>query len=164
MTRTDELDVATDAGDFDAFVRSAEPRIRRSLCAGFGRETGRAATSEALSYGWEHWDKVRTMENPVGYLYAAGRNAARRITRADRRRRDRRSEPGDEGRSPWVEPRLETALMSLSERERMSVVLVHGYEWTLGEVAELSGISKGSIQKYLERGMRKLERRMGVKQ
>ena len=30
------------------------------------------ATAEALAWGWEHLDRLRTMENPAGYLYRVG--------------------------------------------------------------------------------------------
>jgi DNA-directed RNA polymerase specialized sigma24 family protein len=36
------------------------------------------------------------------------------------------------------------------------VVLVHGFDWTLGEVAELCGVRVTSVQNHLERGLAKL--------
>jgi hypothetical protein len=49
-----------------------------ALAAAAGIEAGREATAEALAYGWEHWDRVGSMENPVGYLYRVGRSKARK--------------------------------------------------------------------------------------
>jgi DNA-directed RNA polymerase specialized sigma24 family protein len=89
------------------------------------------------------------MENPVGYLYKVGRNKARR-------RMSRRA-PVFAGETvvgiPDIEPGLPAALDRLSERQRVVVVLVHSYQWTLAEVAELLGLSKSSVQNHLERGM-----------
>ena len=36
--------------EFEAFVRSAEPRLRRALVAAYGFEDGRDAAAEALAY------------------------------------------------------------------------------------------------------------------
>ena len=38
--------------------------------------------SGALAYGWQHWDRIGAMANPVGYLFRVGQSAAR----TDRRR------------------------------------------------------------------------------
>ena len=59
---------------FTRFAEEAEPRLRLALCSGFGRQVGLEAAEDALVYGWEHWDRVKGMENPVGYLYAVGWN------------------------------------------------------------------------------------------
>ena len=48
------------------------------------------------------------------------------------------------------------------EQQRVTVFLVHGHEWSMTEVAILLGVSKGTVQKHLERGMEKLRRKLGV--
>ena len=53
-------------------------------------------------------------------------------------------------------------LAGLSDRERVAVVLMNGFEWSLAEVAELLGVSKSTVQTYAERGMAKLRAGMGV--
>jgi RNA polymerase sigma factor (sigma-70 family) len=63
---------------------------------------------------------------------------------------------------PWVEPGLPAALRGLPEQQRVSVYLVYGHEWSLAEVASFLGVSKGSVQKHVERAMEKLRRKMGV--
>jgi hypothetical protein len=55
--------------DFTEFARVAEPRLRVALRAAFGIESGREATAEVLAFAWEHWDRVRQKDNPVGYLW-----------------------------------------------------------------------------------------------
>jgi RNA polymerase sigma factor (sigma-70 family) len=61
-----------------------------------------------------------------------------------------------------VEPGLPAALAGLSELQRQSVWLVHGFEWSLTETAELLGISMSSVRKHVERGEGKLRRALGV--
>ena len=64
------------ADSFTDFVRQVEPRLRHALCAAFGSDRGREATADALAFGWEHWDRIRTMENPAGYLFGCGQEPA----------------------------------------------------------------------------------------
>ena len=144
-----------DDEEFAAFMREAEPRLRRALVAAFGSQRGRDATAEGLAWGWENWSRVREMQNPVGYLYRVGRSRTRERRRPIVFGRDDAPEP-------WVEPHLAPALASLSERQRLAVVLVHGFGWTLREVAELTGIKVTSVQNHAERGLRRLRAALGV--
>jgi len=57
-----------------------------------------------------------------------------------------------------VEPALVPALKSLTDRQRAAVVLVHGFGWTIREVAELTGTKVTTVQNHLERGLGKLRR------
>jgi len=109
---------------FTEFVVAYETRLRQALMAACGGERGRDAACDALSYGWEHWDRVRPMDNPVG-------------------------------------PELPGALGDLSERQRVVVVLVHGYGWTQVEVSVLLGLSRSSVRNHLERAIASLRRSIG---
>ncbi|HEY5650881.1 MAG TPA: nuclear transport factor 2 family protein [Acidimicrobiia bacterium] len=59
---------------FTRYFEEAEPRLRVALGAALGQDRGRDATSEALAFGWENWDRLEQMENPIGYLYRVGRS------------------------------------------------------------------------------------------
>ena len=50
----------------------------------------------------------------------------------------------------------------MSERQRLAVMLVYGYDWTHAEVADLMGVSLSTVQQHAERGMSKLRRAIGV--
>lgn len=145
------------ADSFIWFVKDAEPRLRHALCAAFGRERGRDATAHALAYGWEHWERVEKMDNPIGYLWGVGRNQARSFARAV----VVLPEPPPEV-LPWVEPGLPAALSRLSERQRVVVMLTCGLDWSYAEVAALLGVSKSTVQTQVERGLARLRRAMGV--
>jgi len=144
------------ADSFTEFVRKAEPRLKVALCSAFGADAGLEATADALAYGWENWDRVAAMPNPVGYLWGVGRNQARR-----HKQRIVLYEV-DSQALPDVEPGLPAALTALSERQRLAVMLVHCFGWSLGEVAQLSGVSKTTVQNHVERGMAKLRKALGV--
>ncbi len=143
---------------FTAFVVKNESNLRHSLCATLGSQLGYETTAEALAYGWEHWDRIAGMDNPAGYLYKVGRDRGRRQLR--------RKSPvfalPDAGTFPMVEPSLPQALSALSERQRVAVVLVHSFQWSLAEVADHLGVAKGTVQKHLERGLRNLRKELGV--
>lgn len=145
---------------FTRFVEAHEVKLRGALIASLGSEVGREATAEALAYGWEQWDRVSGLENPIGYLYRVGRNRGSRLHRGRRVGLP----PSDVAGEPWVEPGLPAALASLPERQRVVVWLLHSVDWSMSEVAELLGISKSSVQRHAERGMGKLRRKMGVQE
>lgn len=145
---------------FTEFVRETEPRLKVALSAAFGPELGVEATAHALAYGWEHWDRVKELDNPAGYLWGVGRNHALRLTTQSRRLAVFDSVPA--ATLPWVEPALPAALGRLTERQRVCVLLVKGLGWTFTEAADLLGIAVPSVQKHVDRGMAHLRRELGV--
>lgn len=149
-------------GSFTNFVEEAGWRIQAGLAASFGRQAGADAAADALAYGWEHWDRIATMENPAGYLFEVGRDRARR---AQRRLVSVPSGQLDlvpaQDLAPMVEPGLGAALAVLSDRQRAVVMLVHGAGWNLNEVAELLDLNRGSVKQHLDRGMAKLRSSLG---
>lgn len=142
---------------FEEFARTTGPRLRAGLVAAYGPEDGADAASEALSYGWRHWDRVGVMDNPAGYLYRVGQSAARRAVR--RPRFLPAPAPAD---LPHFEPGLLPALESLSEQQRVCVVMIHGFGWGQTEVAELFDISPSSVRTHLARGLARLREALEV--
>lgn len=141
--------------DFEAFVKEAEPRLSRALAAAYGFEDGRDATAEALAYAFEHWDRLQHIANLPGYLFRVGQ------TRGRRRRQPVLFAVADTDDHSF-EPGLPAALAGLTQRQRVAVVLVHGYGYTLREVAELTGIRQTTVQNHLNRGLARLRSTLGV--
>jgi DNA-directed RNA polymerase specialized sigma24 family protein len=143
------------ARDFEAFVIATQPRLSRALAAAYGFEDGRDATAEAFAYAFEHWAELQHVANLPGYLFRVGQTRSRRrrspvlfaVAEADEHR---------------FEPALPTALASLTERQRLAVVLVHGYGYSLREVSELTGIKLTTVQNHLTRGLARLRAKLGV--
>lgn len=144
---------------FHAFFAAAEPKLRRALVARHGLEHGREATVDALTYGWRHWARVGAMDNPLGYLYRVGANSVRRGPVLIELEGDMAAAVGGE---PWVEPALAAGLDGLSEPQRMAVLLRHGFEWSMPEIAELLDVSVSTVRSHLERGMDKLRSALEV--
>ena len=146
-----------DAESFTAFVEMVEPRLRRAFVALYGPGVARDATSEALVYAWEHWERIREMDSPVGFLYRVGQSRSRKL-----RRRPPLFPNPPRSHEPWVEPALTAALGELSDKQRVTVVLMHCFAWTMSEVAELLGVGLTTVQKHEERAMVKLRRELEV--
>jgi DNA-directed RNA polymerase specialized sigma24 family protein len=142
---------------FEPFVADAEPRLRRALCSTFGPTVGREAAVDALAYGWEHWARVSTMANPVGYLYRVGFTAGRRAVR----QLPRVGSTARVDHDLVIEPKLDEALRRLSPQQRAAVVLVHGYGYSLQEVADVLELKRTSVQNHVERAMARLRISIG---
>ena len=139
--------------EFERFFSEVEPRLRRALVAACGFERGREAAAEALGWAWEHWGRLQHVQNKLSYLFKVGQSRSRT-----------RREPIDfvsiEYSAPWVEPGLGPALASLSDRQRIAVVLVYGFSWTLKEVADLIGTRETTVHTHVERALKKLRTSM----
>jgi DNA-directed RNA polymerase specialized sigma24 family protein len=146
---------SVEAAVFSEFIADVQPRLARAFVAAYGVERGEDALAEALAYAWAHFGELARMENAAGFLFRVGQSKTRR------RKRPLVLPPRPRGGDPEVEPGLLRALAQLSERQRLCVVLVHVYEWTQREVADLLGVSASSVQVHLSRGMTSLRREVG---
>jgi len=151
-----DADTAIEVG-FEEFFVAVEPRLRAALSAEYGPDLGREATAEALAWAFEHWSKVRSMRHPVGYLFRVGQSRTRRA-----RRRSVGVVAESSSAMPEVEPALVAALVALPERQRVTVVLVHGYGWTHVEVAEVLGIRPSSVATHVQRAIASLRTALKV--
>lgn len=142
---------------YDEFVLEAGDRLRAALVSAYGLEVGIEATSEALAYGWEAWDRLQAMKNPIGYLYRVGQTAAAR----HRRSAPILDRPVPE-ETPDFEPGLVPALEQLSQQQLVCVLLVHAHGWSQVDAAELLDISPDTVRTHLDRGMAKLQRILKV--
>ena len=151
------------ADSYTLFVENAGQRLRLALIARYGPDVGAEATAEALAYGWEHWDRLAAMSNPAGYLYRVGQTRSRGLFRARQPWSRRTSFPDrSESLEPVVEPALPAALTALSEPQRVAVFLVHGFGYSVREVAELLDVTPSTIQRNADRALAGLRDSLGV--
>jgi DNA-directed RNA polymerase specialized sigma24 family protein len=141
--------------EFEAFVAELRPRLVRALAGAVGVTDAQDAAAEALAYAFEHWDRVRLMDNPGGYLY--------RVARSRVRRRKVPDLPAPEAVGvPEVEPQLVHALRLLPESQRTAVWLVHACDWRYAEVADAMSISVSMVGNHVSRGLKALRRQLEV--
>lgn len=143
------------ADGFEGWYRTVEPHLRRALVAAYGPEQGREAAAHAMAWAWEHRERIDGLNNPVAYLFRVGQSRLRH-------RRVPWVQPQSTWAEPWIEPGLSKAMRALTQHQRVAVVLIHGYGWTLTEVAELLDIRKTTVQNHLDRGLKKLRSSLEV--
>jgi DNA-directed RNA polymerase specialized sigma24 family protein len=141
--------------EFEAFARQAGPRLARALVASRGVHGAADAASEALAYAFEHWHDVRTMQNPMGYLFRVGQSRTRP------RQQPRLPAPDQVG-LPDVEPRLVPALLALPETQRAAVWLVHACDWSYAEVAAALDTTTSMVGNHVSRGLSRLRSELEV--
>src|SRR3954454_20792107 len=123
MAATERTEIDVDAPSGGLSSASAR-RLRQLFVARYGLDLGTEAWHDAVAYAWEHNDRLAAMANPDGYLYRVGQSSVRRQQRW-RRRVVLPPVPPD--RLPDVEPALPAALASLSQQQRLAVLLVHAH-------------------------------------
>ena len=139
------------------FAEQAALRLRPVLLAHYGVETANDLCADAIAYAWEHWDRVRGLDNPVGYLYRVATSRARLYERW------RRSIPlPPESAVASVEPdnALPAMLAELPMGQRTAVILVHVYGWPYQDVADVTGRSRSDVRNDVHRGLAALRARV----
>lgn len=122
-------------------------------------------TAEALLVAWRRWPWLLTLDDPYAYVRRVLVNQA--ATRVRKLRRERRHLPlfavQDAARGPdgaaVVDVRV--ALQKLPTRRRACVVLRHAFDLSEREVAEILGISQGTVKSQTSKGVAQLTQFLG---
>ncbi len=144
--------------DFEDFAARYGRRLYQALVLIAGVDPAHDATTDTLVYAWQHWDRVRRLDNPEGYLYVIAR---RRLSRLHPPRVVLLPVP-ERAEVPDVEPHLIDALNQLSEMQRQVVYLVEGFGWGLTDVSRILGISVSTVRNHLARGLDRLRAQLKV--
>lgn len=140
--------------DFDDFLGRVEPKLRVVLVATYGPVDGAVALGDAMSWAWEHFDGLRSMANPIGYLYRVGQSSTRRTR--PRAIPMSTSRPADGSEASTMSPHIADAVNRLPESQRAAVMMVHAFGWSQHDVAELLGVTPSTVHQALARGIAKL--------
>lgn len=113
--------------DFEEFFRSEYARLFRALClVTASRDEAEDVMQEAFLRLWERWPRVRTLEDPTGFLYRTAMNRFRSRYRSAARRM-RRQLPFQRSDDVFaaIEDRdvVVRALATLIPQQRAAVVL-----------------------------------------
>jgi len=144
---------------FDEFYRAHWGRLAGTLRLLSGETmTADELAQEAFTRAWVHWDRVRTMERPEGWLYVTGfRLARRRLAREARRPLP---DQVDGSFSPDValadRVALTDALAALPLRQRQAVVARHVLGYDGPQAAALLGMRPAAFRQLLSRALRDL--------
>ena len=160
VTGSAELDVSATDG-FEAFYRSAYGSVASALAYTLGDvDFGAEAADEAMARAFARWATVRTLANPVGWVYRVGLNWARSVLRRLHRR------PQEQRLAVAVEPatvadvELRQALLALDVSLRSVVVCRYLFDWSVEQTAGALGLRAGTVKSRLHRAMALLEARL----
>lgn len=137
--------------DFDAWYVDARSSLAPALSAWCG-DPGLAADAidEAFVRCFERWDHVRSLTAPEGWVWRTAMNVVRRRlrrTRMEERLLHRRAD----GSKGWIsdptgsDVDLRRALLTLTERQRATVVLFYIADLPASAVAEILGVATGTV-------------------
>lgn len=141
-----------DLDGFEEWYLREHPALVNALALVSGSidEAGEA-TDEAFARAAARWPRVRAMEHPRAWTYRVALNVLRRNMRRSARR----------GSTTWAQaagleletptPELWAAVAALPERQRSAVVLRYLADLTEPQVAQIMGISRGTVASTLSR-------------
>jgi DNA-directed RNA polymerase specialized sigma24 family protein len=146
--------------DFDLWYEQEYPRVLAACAALAGElESARDATGEAFARAFERWATVSAMAAPGGWVQTVALNGLRRSLR--RRRLERAL--GSAWRGPAVglpDPELWMVVRSLPARQQTAVVLAYVHDLPGAAIAEVMGVSLGTVSSTLDAARKSLRRRL----
>jgi RNA polymerase sigma-70 factor (ECF subfamily) len=144
---------------FDVVYAEAADRLVTQLYLVTGDvEEARDCVQEAFARAWLRWDTLGLSPSPLAWIYTVGyRIAVSRFRRAMVHRRAVRRLADDGAQSDLAGPSADAiavrgALAQLPHGQRAALVL-HYYEGkTVDDIAQLLGVSTGTVKSRLSRG------------
>ena len=147
-------DASAEAAGFDAFFQAHYVRLARALYL----MTGDTAEAEDLAQDamvrvYERWDRVSTMDSPVGYLYRTALNLHRSALRRARvrLRRGAAVNPVDPLGAAEDRGDIGRLLATLPEGQRAALILVEWVGMTAEEAGQALGIEAVSVRVRISR-------------
>ena len=148
---------------FDDLFRREFPSITRTAYLVVGDwEVARELAQDAFVQALRHWEQVRTMESPGGWVRRVAIRDAVRTRGRDNRRRTLHLESGERADTlPSIAVDVRDALSTLPPRQRAVVALHYLDDRPVAEIAELLGCSSGTVKTHLARARQALAARLG---
>jgi RNA polymerase sigma-70 factor (ECF subfamily) len=150
----DEVTVGAEQADFTDFFRAEYEHLLRAMYLVTGnRDEAEELAQDAFVKACERWDRVRGMDNPIGYLYRTAVNAHRSSLRRVRAsaRRALSLQPSDPISKTDDRDRIRRALATLPANQREAVVLVEWVGLSDVEAGHALGISPGAVRVRISR-------------
>lgn len=151
----EDASTATES-DFEEFFRAEQARLLRAMYLVTGVvEEAEEACQEAFARVWERWNRVQTLQDPVGYLYRTALNWHRsRLRRA--RRAVLRAVLPSQVRDPFAEAdahdEVIQALQALTPRQRTALVLTELFGYPSEDAGRLMGIRAVTVRVLASQG------------
>jgi RNA polymerase sigma factor (sigma-70 family) len=152
---------------FEDFYRDEHPRLFGALYLIAGnRQEAEELMQDAFLRLWERWDRIRTLDNPSGYLYRTATNAfrmRRRRLSVAARRTIRLIPPADAFDAVEERDEVDRALASIPPRQRAAIVLTDLLGYTSEEAASMLGIRAVTVRVMASKARAALRVALGEK-
>lgn len=150
---------------FEGFFAAEHGRLFGALCISTrDRHEAEEIMQEAFVRVWERWDRVVTMDDPIGYLYRTSMNVLRSRQRRAlvALRRAVKPTPMDDVTAA-IEARVQIAqtMASLSPTQRAAIVLTNLLDFSAEEAAAMLGMKAGAVRTLASRGRSKMREQVG---
>ncbi|MFI7438679.1 SigE family RNA polymerase sigma factor [Nonomuraea indica] len=149
--------------EFEDFVRTRGPALLRYgyVLTGSGHDAADLVQEALLKLG-DNWARVRDKDNPEAYVRTV--MARQHISWWRRRRREHLTDEPPEGSYLDAHPsgELWKTLAALPRRQRAVLVLRYYEDLSDGEIAEVLGISRGTVRSQAFRALATLRVRRAV--
>lgn len=153
--------------DFEGFfARESTTLLRRLWLVTRDREEAEDVVQEAFIVVLERWDRIRSMDDPTGYLYRVAFNAWRRRARRVARARERlklEAAPASDDELAGAEARtvIGSALDALTPRQRAALVLVELVGMSSEEAASVLKVRAVTVRVLASQGRAAMRTRIG---
>ena len=169
MQSDGELVQAVLDGHCEAFAPLVT-RHRRAACAAAARVIGdlhdaEDAAQEAFMVAYQRLGTLRKASAFGSWVVRIAHRQAMDMVRKNKKESSAQLEPGayhdeHDGRLDEVSQRLLAAVMALPDHERAPVILRSWEDYSLQEIAEMTGCSVGTVSKQLTRAYARLRRQL----
>jgi RNA polymerase sigma-70 factor (ECF subfamily) len=150
--------------DFESFYRAQYPQVYRAVHLTTGDpELAFDATQEAFKRAYARWWRLGERQWAGGWVMTTALNASKRMGR-----KAAREVPGETDRldsHPSPNPHrvdVASALQQLGARQRVATVLFYLGDVPIPAIAEVMGVSEGTVKAHLAQARKKLRQVLEV--
>ena len=145
--------------EFERRIEALRPRLLAAARKRLPPDECEDAVQSAVLSAWEHLPRLRNEEAFDGWVYRILENQCRQILRRLKRSRALLQPLNAAPEAAAVDdakPELESALDSLHDEDRRLLLLHHEQGYSLGELSQMTGQSKGALGMRMMRARRRL--------
>jgi RNA polymerase sigma factor (sigma-70 family) len=157
--------VTNEVESFEEFFEAESRTLFRRMCLVTGnRHEAEEVMQDAFLMVFERWDRVRDMDDPVGYLYRVAFNDFKRRSRRAAlalRRTVGAAHRADEFEAAEARDAIDRGLAHLARRQRAALVLTELLGFTSEEAASVLGIRAVTVRSLASRGRIVLRQALG---
>lgn len=160
--RAEEADVGETAPSFEEFYEATFRRVFTALCLVTGnRHEAEEIAQDAFLRVFERWDRVRSLEDPIGYLFRVSMNVFRsRYRRALlglRRELLLAPTPTDDLAAIETQDEVVRLLRGLDPKQRAAVLLTSILDYSAEEAGKMLGLRASSVRSLTTRARARIK-------